>query len=37
MCSFDKSSSTGRPVDIESTCERPAPLPLGLDDGFLDD
>ena len=37
MCSFDKSSSAGRPVDIESTCERPAPLPLGLDDGFLDD
>ena len=37
MCSFDKSSELGRPVDIESTCERPAPLPLGLDDGFLDD
>lgn len=37
MCSFDKSSATGRPVEIESTCERPAPLPLGLEDGFLDD
>ena len=36
MCSFDKSSSTGRPVEIVSRCERSAPLPLGLDDGFLD-
>ncbi len=36
MCAFDKSNTTGAPVEIESTCERPAPLPLGLEDGFLD-
>ncbi len=27
----------GTYVDIESTCERPAPLPLGLQHGLLDD
>ena len=36
MCSFDKSSSTGRLEEIESNCERSVPFPLGLEDGFLD-
>lgn len=30
MCGFHDSANTGRHWDIESTCERPAPLPMGL-------
>ncbi|MDD3153561.1 MAG: Gfo/Idh/MocA family oxidoreductase [Victivallaceae bacterium] len=37
MLAFDKSSKEGRPVDLTTTCERPAPLPLNLEDGFLDE
>ena len=37
MLAFDKSSAAGKRVDIVSRCERPAPLPLGLEDGEIDD
>ena len=37
MLSFDKSSKLGKKVELTTTCERPAPLPLGLEDGMLDD
>ena len=37
MLSFDKSSKLGKKVELATTCERPAPLPLGLEDGMLDD
>ena len=37
ILSFEKSSQQGCKVTIESTCERPAPLPLGLEDGMLDE
>ena len=30
MCAFDKSSETGEHVVIESTTERPEPVPVGL-------
>jgi predicted dehydrogenase len=30
-------SADGRHVEVESTCDRPAALPLGLRDGLLDD
>ena len=30
------SSREGTYIEIESTCERPAPLPLGLQHGLLD-
>jgi hypothetical protein len=30
MLAFDKSSQLGQHVEIQSTVERPAPLPLGL-------
>lgn len=36
MCAFEESSQTGRHVDIQSTCARPAALPLGLRPGELD-
>jgi hypothetical protein len=36
MCAFDEASKSGRYVDIQSSCERPAPLPLGLQAGELD-
>lgn len=36
MCAFDKSSETGEHVEIESTTERPAPLPLGLKEWEVD-
>ncbi|MBR7155659.1 MAG: Gfo/Idh/MocA family oxidoreductase [Lentisphaeria bacterium] len=36
MLAFKKSSDTGAKVMIQSTCERPAALPLGLEDGELD-
>ena len=35
MLSFDKSSKLGRKVELVTTCERPDPLPLGLDNGEL--
>ena len=35
MLAFDKASAAGAKVMIESTCERPAPLPLGLEPGHL--
>ena len=36
MQSFEESSTTGRHVKLKSTCERPAPLPAGLQLGELD-
>ena len=36
MCAFDKSSETGEHVEIESTTERPAPVPLGLKEWEVD-
>ena len=36
MCAFDKSSETGEHVVIESTTERPEPLPLGLKEWEID-
>ena len=37
MLSFDKSCKLGKRVDLTTTCERPAPLPLGLEEGELDE
>ena len=36
MLAFDKSNKEGKKVDIISRCERPAPLPVGLEDGEID-
>ncbi len=36
MCAFDKSSETGEHVVIESTTERPEPLPYGLAEWEID-
>lgn len=36
MHSFNDASKEGRHVEVESTCERPSPLPIGLRDGQLD-
>jgi predicted dehydrogenase len=36
MHAFHDASSTGQHIALESHCERPAPLPLGLVKGFLD-
>ena len=36
MLAFDKSSESGEHVVIESTTERPAPLPLGLQEWVVD-
>lgn len=36
MLAFVESGRAGRRIDIKSTCERPAPLPLGLEDGEID-
>jgi predicted dehydrogenase len=36
MLSFDKSSKLGKKVELSTTCERPAALPLGLERGELD-
>ncbi len=36
MLSFDKSSKLGRKVDLATTCERPAALPMGLEEGQID-
>ena len=37
MEAFDKSSQKGQHIELESTCSRPAALPLGLSEGLLDD
>jgi predicted dehydrogenase len=37
MHAFHDASSAGRHVKLESTCARPAALPLGLRDGTLDE
>jgi len=36
LVAIERSSTERRHVDIESTCKRPAPLPLGLPPGELD-
>jgi predicted dehydrogenase len=36
MCSFEEASRRGRHIDIQSTCARPVPLPVGLPRGKLD-
>ena len=36
MCAFDKSSETGEHVVIESTTERPDPVPPGLKEWEID-
>ena len=36
MQAFEEASRSGRHVEIESTCTRPAPLPTGLQPGELD-
>ena len=37
MLAFDKSSKLGAKVELKTTCERPDPLPLGLEDGEIDE
>jgi predicted dehydrogenase len=37
MLAFEQASNTNRHLEIKTTCERPAALPLGLRDGSLDD
>jgi predicted dehydrogenase len=37
MHAFHDASAEGRHIEMQSTCERPAPLPTGLQDGELDD
>lgn len=37
MCAFHDASREGKHCVIESTCQRPAPLPLGLRHGALDE
>ena len=36
MESVEQASNAGQHVEIRSSCERPAPLPMGLSDGSLD-
>ncbi len=36
MYAFEDSSQSGQHIEIESLCEQPAPLPLGLLKGRLD-
>lgn len=36
MHSFHEASEQGRHIDLESTCSRPAPLPMGLRPGEVD-
>lgn len=35
MLAFDLSSQEGRRIDLKTTCVRPEPLPLGLEDGMI--
>lgn len=37
MCSIHDSNDTDKIITLETKCERPAPFPLGLKDGVLDD
>ena len=37
MHAFHEASEQGRHVQVQSTCRRPAPLPLGLREGTLDE
>ena len=37
MHAFDESSTSGKHIEIESSCSQPAPLPLDLPAGQLDD
>ena len=37
MHAFHDASRDGRHVEVASTCRRPAPLPVGLKEGLLDD
>lgn len=37
MHAFHDSSDTGRHINLESTCEQPAPMPTGLKPGELDE
>lgn len=37
MCAFHDSSNAGKHIELESTCVRPKPLPLGLLHGTLDE
>ena len=37
MHAFHDASSQGRHIELESTCKRPAPLPMGLRPGTLDE
>lgn len=36
MHAFETSSATGRHVELTTTCDRPAALPIGLEEGKLD-
>jgi predicted dehydrogenase len=36
MLSFEEASTTGRHVQVKSTCERPAPMPMGIGYGLLE-
>ncbi len=37
MCAFDEASKSDRHIQIQSTCSRPAPLPMDLPSGTLDE
>jgi len=36
MAAFEEASTTGKHIEIKSTCTRPAALPVGLQLGELD-
>ncbi|PIW18901.1 MAG: oxidoreductase, partial [Armatimonadetes bacterium CG17_big_fil_post_rev_8_21_14_2_50_66_6] len=36
MHAFHDASAQGKHIDVQSTCERPAPLPLNLRQGTID-
>jgi len=37
MQAFHEASDTGRSVELKTTCRRPAPMPMGLEEGILDE
>jgi hypothetical protein len=37
MHAIHDASQSGKHIELESTCHQPAPLPLGLRDGILDE
>ncbi len=37
MCAFHDASDQGKHIELQSTCARPAPLPMGLPHGQLDE